>query len=330
LNPLSAVYGRAARLRRSWYTRHPQAKRRLDRPVISIGNLVVGGSGKTPVVAALAQRLLDKGQRPAILSRGYGKRQASDGVVVVSDGARVLAPVEASGDEPQMLARGLPGVPVFVCDDRYLAGRLAENRFACTVHLLDDGFQHLQLMRDADLLIVAPGDLNERVLPSGRLREPADAGHMADAVLVPGSTGDAERVASALGVRNAFTLTRRYGTLRPLSPRDSLPPPGDGVRVIAVAGIARPERFFAAVRDEGWMVAQEIAFGDHHWFTSRDLQNITRAVERAGATLVITTEKDAVRLGSRDGWAALPMHVDIEPPAVFDEWLMRRIKVDRP
>ena len=136
MNALSTIYGRVARMRRSWYERHPQSRRSLERPVISVGNLSVGGSGKTPVVAALARLLLTMGQRPAILSRGYARRRSSDGVVVVSDGARVLEPVENSGDEPQMLARTLPNVPVLVCTDRHLAGRLAERRFGATVMLL--------------------------------------------------------------------------------------------------------------------------------------------------------------------------------------------------
>ena len=125
MSVLSASYGRLARLRRSWYERHPQAQRILERPVISVGNLSVGGSGKTPVVATLARLLMAMGHRPAILSRGYARRRNVDGVVVVSDREGVLEPVENSGDEPQMLARELPGVPFLVCPDRHLAGRLA-------------------------------------------------------------------------------------------------------------------------------------------------------------------------------------------------------------
>jgi len=325
LNPLSAVYGRAARLRRSWYARHPDAVRCLERPVVSVGNLVVGGSGKTPVVAAIATLLLESGHRPAILSRGYGRRRPSERVVVVSDGARIMAAVDESGDEPQMLARALPGVPVLVSPDRYLAGRLAEVHLACTVHLLDDGFQHLQLARGTDLVIVSPGDLDDRVLPSGRLREPADAGRMADAVLVPGSAEDAARVASQLGVRAAFSFTRRYGALKALDSRDTIPASGAGTRVLAVAGIARPERFFSAVRGEGWDVVGEMRFHDHHWFTRRDLDAIRRAAEDARAAFVITTEKDAVRVGEQTRWASLPLNVVIEPAAAFADWLTGRV-----
>ena len=197
LNPLGAVYGRVADLRRQWYARHPERRRTLGVPVISVGNLVVGGSGKTPVTAALAQLLLKSGERPAILSRGYRRRTRPDDVVVVSDGASVLASVRESGDEPQMLARSLHGVPVVVCARRYRAGELAVSRFGSTVLVLDDGFQHLELARDVDLLIVSPDDLHEQVLPAGSLREPLDAGRMADAVLVPAAADEAQRVAKA-------------------------------------------------------------------------------------------------------------------------------------
>ena len=199
-------------MRRSWYERHPQSRRSLDRPVISVGNLSVGGSGKTPIVAALARMLLDMGQRPAILSRGYARRRATDGVVVVSDGNRVLEPVENSGDEPQMLARALPGVPVLVCADRHLAGRLAEKRFDATVMLLDDGFQHLALGRNVDVLVMPASDLDDAVLPSGRLREPLDSASSADCVLVPGSLEDMSRVAATFDRMPVFRVTNHFGS----------------------------------------------------------------------------------------------------------------------
>jgi tetraacyldisaccharide 4'-kinase len=324
LSLISAVYGRAARLRRSWYARRPHAQRRLDRPVVSVGNLVVGGSGKTPVVARLATLLGEHGHRPAILSRGYASRRPSDGVVVVSDGAHVTAPVDVSGDEPQMLARALPGVPVLVCPDRYLAGRLAESQFGCTVHLLDDGFQHLQLARGTDLLIVSPSDVDDQVLPSGRLREPFETGRVAHAVLVPGSDEDVARMGEVLGIP-AFRIARRYGQPKPLMAGAAAPAAGADVRVLAVAGIARPERFFTALRDQGWLVVREMPFPDHHWFTKNDLEAIRAAATSAGAGVVMTTEKDAVRIGAQPGWAVLPMEVEIEPASAFREWLLARL-----
>ena len=144
-------------------------------PVLAVGNLTVGGSGKTPLAAEIARLLLDLGERPAILSRGYARKIPSEGVIVVSDGMQMQADVDRSGDEPFMLARMVPQAVVLVCASRYVAGRLAESRLGCTVHVLDDGFQHFELRRDIDLLI-APNALDDvRTLPSGRFREPLDA-----------------------------------------------------------------------------------------------------------------------------------------------------------
>ena len=307
-------------MRRSWYERHPQSRRSLDRPVISVGNLSVGGSGKTPIVAALARMLLDRGQRPAILSRGYARRHATDGVVVVSDRNRVLEPVENSGDEPQMLARALPGVPVLVCADRHLAGRLAEKQFDATVMLLDDGFQHLALGRNVDVLVMPASDLDDAVLPSGRLREPLDAASSADCVLVPGSREDASRVAAMFDRMPVFRVTNHFGSLQGL---DASAP--SGTRVVAVAGIARPERFFTTLREQGFEIVRELRFPDHHWFSSDDLDRIRTIAKELSADLVVTTEKDAVRVVPQSGWAVLPMTAVIEPPELFSSWLRERL-----
>ena len=307
-------------MRRSWYERHPQSRRSLDRPVISVGNLSVGGSGKTPIVAALARMLLDMGQRPAILSRGYARRHATDGVVVVSDGNRVFAPVENSGDEPQMLARALPGVPVLVCADRHLAGRLAEKQFDATVMLLDDGFQHFALGRNVDVLVMPASDLDDAVLPSGRLREPLDAASSAHCVLVPGSPEDVSRVAATFDRMPVFRVTNHFGSVQGL---DASAP--SGTRVVAVAGIARPERFFTTLREQGFEIVRELRFPDHHWFSSDDLDRIRTIAKEASADFVATTEKDAVRVAPQSGWAVLPMTAVIEPPELFSSWLRERL-----
>ncbi len=374
------MYGRAARFRRAWYGGHPHRTRRLRQPVISVGNLTVGGSGKSPAVAALARLLVAAGERPAILTRGYRRRRAADGVVVVSDGRKVLVPTLESGDEPQMLARALPGVPVLVSPDRYLAGRLAERTFGCTVHLLDDGFQHVQLARDIDLLVISAADLDERLLPGGRLREPLQAAAAADALLVSGTeeaatADDAATIAARLGVTPVFRVVPRYeppqlveSQVEPqfvetqrLEPQRASS--ARGRRVVAVAGIARPERFFAALRaegldkgldkgqDGGWDVVREIVFRDHHWFSRRDLARIQQAAVDTGADLVVTTEKDAMRLDSASlgasvgasagvsagvsvgehgvPWAFLPQQVDIEPQAAFAAWIHPRLGAAR-
>ena len=181
---LNLLYSQLARARRRYYQRRPHLRRRLTAPVISIGNLTVGGSGKTPLAAEIARMLVEMGERPSILSRGYARKIVDEGVVIVSDGSRVLAEVERSGDEPQMLARAVPRAAVLVSSSRYVAGRIAESRLGCTVHVLDDGFQHFDLMRDVDLLVSPDPSEGTRTLPFGRLREPLDAASAADALLV--------------------------------------------------------------------------------------------------------------------------------------------------
>jgi tetraacyldisaccharide 4'-kinase len=239
-------------------------------------------------------------------------------VLVVSDGQRVLEPVSRSGDEPQLLARTLSGVPVLVCADRYIAGLFAERHFGVTVSILDDGFQHVQLERDVDLLLVSPADLDDRVLPSGRLREPLMAAQFADAVIVPGTDEDVAQVGAALGHHNAFRIEPRYGALLGRVRKD---PPG---RVVAFAGIARPERFFNALRSLGYDVARELTFRDHHWYTARDRETIQSAARETNASLIVTTEKDAVRCDF--DVAVLPMTISIEPAADFESWLSGRLR----
>jgi tetraacyldisaccharide 4'-kinase len=340
LNALSVVYGRIARARRDWFERRPERRVHLGRPVISVGNLTVGGSGKTPIVAALARLLRSRGERPAILSRGYARARARDGVVVVSDGRRIVASLDESGDEPYMMAAMLEGVPVLVCESRALAGRVAARAFDCTVMLLDDGFQHVELARDVDLLVVSAEDLDDRVLPAGRLREPLETARRADAVLVHGTDADANAVAGRLGVRTAFAVRREY---RPLHWLGSSRPCESQCceRIVAVAGIARPRRFFDALADMGWTVAREIAFADHHRYTPRDVERVRAAATEVGATMIVTTEKDAVRLAgvgaaprprSSDAgppWAVLPVTSVIEPAEAFAAWIADRLESAR-
>jgi len=321
---LSGAYGRIMTVRRAWYAR-PGRRRRLNHRVISVGNLSMGGSGKTPVVAALAGLLRDRGERPVILTRGYGRLDTTEGVLVVSDGARVLESVTRSGDEPQLLARTVTGVPVLVSADRYLAGLFAEKQFGATVSILDDGFQHVQLERDIDLLLVSPTDLEDRVLPAGRLREPLEAARFADAVLVPGTGDDVVRVAATLGHHNAFRVGAQYGQIWRVH-KD--PPSGTGKRVVAFAGIARPERFFNALRSLGYDVARELTFRDHHWYSARDVEMIQSAARETNASLIVTTEKDAVRCDM--DVAVLPMTITIEPAADFESWLTSRLQTRPP
>jgi tetraacyldisaccharide 4'-kinase len=182
-------------------------------------------------------------------------------------------------------------------------------------------------------LVVTRADLDEHVLPSGRLREPLDTAAVADALLVGGTDEDAAIIGGRLGVGTIFTITRRYETPRLVQPYGAPLPPSIGRRVVAVAGIARPERFFAALRVEGWDVVTELAFRDHHWFTEQDIASIARAAFDAKADLVMTTEKDAVRLhlvaNGAPPWAYLPLQVEIEPTGTFDAWIGDRLAAAR-
>ena len=259
---LSAAYAAVARARRRSYERHPERCRRLCRPVVSVGNLSVGGSGKTPAVAHIARRLVAAGEHPSILTRGYRRAEPTDGVLVVGDGRRILADLPRAGDEPLMLARAVPGAAVLVGADRYLSGVLAERRLGCSVHLLDDGFQHVRLHRDVDIVLIRPQDLHDEVLPAGRLREERAALRRADAIVIngalrladgreaarsgqaggPGGEGDvaeARAFAEATGV-DALFEARTWLQSAPV------PKP-----VLALAGIARPRRFFDLLAASG-------------------------------------------------------------------------------
>ncbi len=332
----SAIYGAAARWRRRWYARNPLLRRRLTRPVVSVGNLRVGGAGKTPMVEHLARLLATAGEQPVVLTRGYRRRVAPDGVTVVSDRERVLASVDTAGDEPLMLARHLPGIPVLVCGDRYQAGVLAERRFGASVHILDDGFQHLALERDVDLLLVGPDDLEDAVLPAGRLREPLDAASLVDALVVAAEDRGAEsELAAALGVPTVFTFERALG--EPYWIRRPEPMIGRDRPVFAVAAIARPERFFNDLRAHGWQLTGTLTFRDHHRYSDADLERIVGAANNAGSAAIVTTEKDASRLEGLDSldlhdlpFAAVPLTVAVEPAGAFLDWLLARLVPRRP
>jgi tetraacyldisaccharide 4'-kinase len=317
-----SIYGRVTEWRRQWYARDPSRQRHLSRPVISIGSLRAGGAGKTPLVATIAGILSSRGHRPAILTRGYARRVTSDGVTVVSDGQQILAALATAGDEALMLARALKGVAVLAGADRYLSGCLAESRFRATTHLLDDGFQHVSLARDVDLLVVDRQDLTDDLLPVGPLREPISAAFRAHALLTAETDPVViEHLKDTLAVQTVFRISRTLGTPHLLH-GEILP----NSPVFAIAGIARPQRFFDDLAASGWQVAGTMTFPDHHQFSASDMSRVFEAARRAGAGSVVTTEKDAVRLElhqPRDRpIVAVPLNVVIEAP--FVDWLFSR------
>lgn len=323
LSLLSTLYAAAARRRRERYAARPDLRRRLHVPVISIGNLAVGGRGKTPLAGALARMLLELNERPAILSRGYGRASRENGVVIVRDPEGIRSDLARSGDEPLMLARQLPGVSVLTCANRYLAGRFAEEHLGTTVHILDDGFQHFQLDRDIDLVIVGHEDVERPVtLPAGRLREPLDTLVAADAVLA----ADDDVVVKVSGTDlPVYRMERTIAA--PVGLRASKDQP-----VVAVAGIATPSAFFSDLRQAGWRLAGTLEFADHHRYAPSDVRRI-EDVARGANAVVVTTEKDYVRLLPFRPWPVsihyVPLTVRPVPFDTFRAWIATELQVVR-
>jgi tetraacyldisaccharide 4'-kinase len=293
---LSGIFGAAVRLRNSLYDTGALTARRLKGPVVSVGNLSVGGSGKTPFVILLGELLKARGIRFDVLSRGYRRQTA--GVVLVDPAGLP----RHFGDEPLLITRRLQ-VPVVLGEDRYEAGAFAEQHFGPRLHLLDDGFQHRQLGRDFDIVLVTPDDARDRLLPAGRLREPLSALRRADAVVL---ASGADPVNFPLG-KTVWRVRRGIVT------RD-VPP-----RPLAFCGIARPQNFFAQLRKAGIDPAAEVVFPDHHAYTEKDLRDLQFVAEQNQAGGFLTTEKDAVNLGgylaSLKPLAVVPVKMDLADSA---------------
>jgi tetraacyldisaccharide 4'-kinase len=292
---LASAFGAAAALRRAAYERGLLPRSRLAGAVVSVGNIGVGGSGKTPVVRRVAEILRDAGAPVCVLSRGYGGRFRG-GALVVSDGRDVLAGAEEAGDEPVMLARALPGVVVAVGPRRDVVGRAVEARFGRRVHVLDDGFQHLRLLRDLDLVCVDVADPGDLPMPAGRLRERPRALSRASLVLltrIEAATEDElRRLEALLGVERTLRVSRRVVGFR--AP-DGSPAPSPA-RAFLLAAIARPERLETDVAAQGTAVVGRAFFRDHHRFAAAEVAAVAAQAAAAGADAIVTTAKDAVRL----------------------------------
>jgi tetraacyldisaccharide 4'-kinase len=321
--PLVPAYRFALALREFELRSGLKPVRRLGWPVIGIGNLSAGGAGKTPLTIALARALAARGFHVDVLSRGYGRRSALPLRVDPSGAA------ENFGDEPLLIARQT-GVPVYVAAQRYEAGQLAEQTSgqgnegtrepgnSSAVHLLDDGFQHRQLARNIDILLLSRRDLDDHLLPAGNLREALRAAERAQVIAIPEEEPDVAQWAEAQGWRGEIWRLRRRMEI----------PAVDGP-VAAFCGIARPDQFFSGLEAAGVRLAARIAFADHHRYTAADIGRIASAASQAGAKTILTTEKDLVRLGALA--VSLPLHavslyVEIEDEAAALTWLIQRLK----
>ena len=331
VNPLSSLYGQIVKKRAGLYASGRLRPHRLAAPVISVGNLTFGGTGKTPFVEFLARRLRFEGFRPAILSRGYGRR--SRGVVVVSRGEGPLVPPETGGDEPVALARRLPGVAVVVGERRASAAREAALQGA-NLFLLDDGFQHLALARDVNLLLLDARDPfgGGKLPPGGRLREPLSAIERADAIVFT-------RIARGEPAEHAVGQVARlhpgapifHAAIRPDGLRDETGSPVDvgevgRRRCVAVSGVAQPSRFAAALVELDLSPEETFVFADHHRYTDGDLKRIRQAADRTGAAMLVTTEKDAVKLAGRTSLPLVTVRLEVEiSEAHFFPWLLDKL-----
>lgn len=296
MNPLTGLYGAAVALRNGLFDHGVLSSRRLTKPVISVGNLAAGGAGKTPFVIALGDLLQARGIPFDVLSRGYRRR---------TRGVLVVEPQGAAadfGDEPLLIARRL-GVPVIVGENRYHAGRLAEQKFRTHLHILDDGFQHRSLARDFDIVLMTTSDFHDRLLPFGRLRESVSSLKRADAVVL---AQDDPADHPALQGRLVWRMKREI--LLPSVPSSP----------VVFCGIARPQQFFAQVRAAGATPAAEVVFRDHHAYDSSDIQRLLAIRHNLGSAGFLTTEKDAVNLG--------PLRTELEPVAI----VLLKLTLDRP
>jgi tetraacyldisaccharide 4'-kinase len=307
MRPLSFLFGLGVQARNALYDRGIARSRKLRGPVVSIGNLSVGGSGKTPFVLLIGELLKARGIKFDILSRGYGRTKRGVALVDPAGSARDF------GDEPVLMARRL-GVPVVVGEERYEAGIFAENKFGPQLHLLDDGFQHRALFRDFDIVLITPEDIRDRLLPAGRLREPLRSLCRADAiVLASGASQD------GLPVERKLVWRVRRGIVAANVP----------TRPIVFCGIARPKNFVLQLRTAGIEPVAEAFFRDHHLYSEKDIRDLLSLRQRSEADGFVTTEKDAINLGgflsALEPLAVVPVKMALTDAANAVDTMLNRI-----
>ncbi len=307
LNPLSSLYGAVSGVRNALYDRGILRAQGLQGPVVSVGNLSTGGSGKTPFVILLGELLKSRGIKFDVLSRGYGRKSRGNLIVDPAGSPRDF------GDEPLLIARRLQ-VPVVVGESRYQAGRLAESHFGVQLHLLDDGFQHRELGRDFDIVLVTPEDARDRLLPAGRLREPLTALRRADAVvLASGASAD------IFPLEGKLVWRVRRGIVT-----QNIPP-----RPVVFCGIARPKSFLAQLRTAGIDPVAEAFYRDHHAYSQKDVRELLQLKQRSEAGGFVTTEKDAVNLGgflaALTPLAVIPVKMELVDAANAVDTMLRKI-----
>ncbi|MCX5837849.1 MAG: tetraacyldisaccharide 4'-kinase [Deltaproteobacteria bacterium] len=330
LRLLSIPYGAAVALRNHLYDRELLRPMKLPCLVVSVGNLTVGGTGKTPTVILLAALLKEHGYRPAVLSRGYGGH-AKASVNVVSDGKRVILGWREAGDEPVLIAGALPGIPVLTGPKRSLTGKAAVERFGADILVLDDAFQHRSLFRDIDIVLVdaARPFANGFLLPRGPLREPPQALRRAGILLQTGDADHEEPLREVASLQSFRGIRRPRELVEAATGRVSSPAALRGQKVFAFAGIGSPEAFRRGLTALGAKVVSLQAFPDHHPYGRSDIEALRRLAAESGAARIVTTEKDGVRLADFPDFQAeislLRIGMEITPAGPFAELIFSRL-----
>jgi len=324
LHLCSLIYRLIVYVRNRLYDRQILMPTRLSCPVISVGNITVGGTGKTPCVIMMAQMLQRHGYLPAVISRGYGGKNPKP-VNIVSDGINILLNAEDSGDEPLLIARSLPNVPVITGAKRRLTGQAAIDQFGATVLICDDAFQHRQIFRDIDIVLLDAEKPfgNGHLLPRGELREPVNSLHRAGCIILTRAdkkeslNPDVNRIAGPSHIP-IFRAAHRFKEI--ISPTENIRlPQGElrGKKVCAFCGIARPESFKKLLVEAESRLLLFIPFPDHYAYDYYELEELKKQFQALGADCWVTTEKDAVRLTAHPEFLkmlwVLRMEMEIEP-----------------
>ncbi len=298
--PFSFVYGAIVALRNQLYDRGILKQIKLPCPVISIGNITAGGTGKTPMTVLTANGLKAHGFRPAVLSRGYGGNLTTSGNIV-SDGTNILLSPDAAGDEPVLIARATLGVPVLTGPDRCSSGKLAIDKFGANVLVLDDAFQHRRIFREVNIVLLDAGKPfgNGRLLPAGPLRELPAALNRADIIVKTAISRGGKEIKTPVLPSKVPVFRARYQPLDIIQGKDNkILPPGvlQGKKIYAFTGIAAPDKFHTTLEELGAQIIKFLAFPDHYFYKQGDVQAIAGEAKALNAEMLITTEKDGVKL----------------------------------
>jgi tetraacyldisaccharide 4'-kinase len=340
LAPASLAYFVGSLARLEGYRAGVLKREQADVPVISVGNITCGGTGKTPITIDLAQRAIDAGLKVGVLSRGY-KRRSKEKTVVVSDGAGHYAACEDAGDEPFLIARRLPKAVVLVGANRRASASLAVSHYGCDVLILDDGFQHFPMHRDLDIVLIDYNDepTSDALMPAGRLREPLTALSRASSLVITKipENADTEKI------KRLEAFLYDYGEKRPIdkcsfvashlvSPTCVLLPSTalKGHNILAASALARPDAFHKLLEEKGAKIVKSLTWADHHWYSKEDMAAIESAA--ANVAMVLTTEKDLIKMKPSEKLADKLYALRIEthwhgaPPVVVSELLGNLMK----